>query len=46
MQLHAGSAVNQYSVADFKFAMWMFPIAAAAALIAILFTKETNCKRI
>ena len=45
MQLHAGSAVNQYGVADFKFAMWMFPIAAAAALIAILFTKETNCKR-
>jgi len=42
---HAGSAVKNYTVADFQFAMWMFPIAAIAALIAVLLTRETYCKR-
>jgi len=44
MQHHAG--VAQYTVADFQFAMWMFPIATVVALLAILFARETNCKRI
>lgn len=40
---HAHTA--EYTVADFKFAMWMFPIAAGAALLAVLMTRETYCKR-
>ncbi|MCL5272719.1 MAG: MFS transporter [Gammaproteobacteria bacterium] len=45
MSRHAGSTVTEYTVADFQFAMWMFPIAAIAALIAVLMTRETYCKR-
>ena len=45
MQHHAGVATQHYTVADFQYAMWIFPIAAIAALIAILFTRETNCVR-
>ena len=45
MQSHAGTVDQQYTVADFQFAMWMFPIAAIAALLAVLLTRETNCKR-
>ncbi|WP_165482733.1 MFS transporter [Legionella gresilensis] len=44
MQHHAGLASTQYSVADFQYAMWMFPLTAIAALIAVLLAKETNCK--
>lgn len=36
---------NHYSVADFQYALWMFPVAALAALIAVLLTRETHCKR-
>lgn len=43
---HAGVAVTTYTVADFQFAMWMFPITAVAALIAVLMTRETYCKRL
>ncbi|KTD74292.1 MFS transporter [Legionella tucsonensis] len=42
---HAETAVTTYSVADFQYAMWMFPITTALALIAVLLTRETNCKR-
>ncbi|PWY55201.1 MFS transporter [Legionella qingyii] len=42
---HAGAAVTTYSVADFQYAMWMFPITTVAALIAVLITRETYCKR-
>ena len=45
MQHHAGAASQQYTVADFQFAMWIFPIATIAALIAVLFTRETYCER-
>lgn len=45
MAQHAEVAVTTYSVADFQFAMWMFPITAIAALIAVLLTRETYCKR-
>ncbi len=45
MQHHAGTAAQQYTVSDFQFAMWIFPIATIAALIAVLFTKETYCER-
>ncbi len=37
--------VEHYAVADFQFALWIFPIAAFAALIAVLLTRETYCKR-
>lgn len=42
---HADSNATTYTMADFQFAMWMFPIAAIAALIAVLLTRETYCKR-
>lgn len=45
MAQHAQVAVAQYTMADFQYAMWMFPIAAIAALIAVLMTRETYCKR-
>lgn len=45
MAHHASSTVAQYTVADFQFAMRMFPIAAILALIAVLMTRETYCKR-
>lgn len=45
MAHNAGTAVTAYTVADFQFAMWMFPIATVAALIAVLLTRETYCKR-
>ena len=45
MQQHAGIATQNYTVADYQFAMWMFPIAAVAALLAIFLARETYCKR-
>lgn len=45
MQHHAGMNTQNYSVADFQYAMWMFPVAAIAALIAVLLSRETYCKR-
>jgi sugar phosphate permease len=45
MQHHAGLETQHYKVADFQFAMWLFPIAALIALLAIIFAKETHCER-
>jgi len=45
MQSHAGQAVVKYSIADFQYAMWIFPLSAIAALAAVLFCRETHCKR-
>lgn len=45
MSHHAGSVTTTYTVADFQFAMWMFPVTAVAALIAVLLIRETYCKR-
>lgn len=45
IQNHAGAHALQYTVADFQFAMWMFPIAVVVALFAILLTRETHCRR-
>ena len=45
MQHHAGAVTQQYTVTDFQYAMWMFPIAAFIALLSILFTRETYCER-
>ncbi len=45
MSYHSGIVVKHYSVSDYQFAMWMFPIAAGAALVAVLLTRETHCKR-
>jgi MFS family permease len=44
MQHHAGAVSNSYSVADFQFAMWMFPITVIVALMVMFLTRETNCK--
>lgn len=46
MAAHAGAASVHYKASDFQFAMWMFPIAVALALVAGLLSKETYCKRI
>ena len=45
MQHHAGMVNSGYTIADFQFAMWMFPIAVVVALLAIVLTRETNCER-
>lgn len=45
MHQHAGIATQHYGITDFQFAMWMFPIAAVIALVAILLTRETYCER-
>lgn len=45
MTYHA-NASTQYTVGDFQFALWMFPVAAIAALVAVLITRETYCKRL
>lgn len=45
MQHHAGAVNQHYTVTDFGFAMWMFPIATVIALFAVLFAKETYCER-
>lgn len=45
MQYHATNSTS-YTVADFQFALWMFPIATIAALLAVMMTKETYCKRV
>ncbi len=46
MRHHAEGLSQQYAVGDFQFAMWMFPIAAIVALLAILLTRETHCERL
>lgn len=45
MTCHA-QGLMQYTVADFQFALWMFPFATLAALIAVLLTRETYCRRV
>jgi MFS family permease len=45
MQHHAGLATQDYKIADFQYAMWIFPLTAIAALVAVLLTRETHCKR-
>ncbi len=46
MRQHAGDVSRLYAGGDFQFAMWMFPIAALVALLAILLTQETHCERL
>jgi predicted MFS family arabinose efflux permease len=38
--------VPWHSVADYRMALWIFPVCFAIGLIAVLFGKETYCKRI
>jgi MFS family permease len=45
MARHAKTAVITYTVADFQYAMWIFPITVVIALIAALLMRETYCKR-
>ncbi|CEK11840.1 MFS transporter [Legionella hackeliae] len=45
MQDHAGASTQNYAAADFQYAMWMFPLTAIVALLAVLLTRETYCKR-
>lgn len=44
MQYHAGSSLEHYNLADFQYAMWMFPLTATFALIVALLIQETHCK--
>lgn len=44
-QHHASSHLLSYSMSDFQYAMWMFPVATFVALLALMFTRETFCKR-
>lgn len=46
IQHHAGSGTQNYSTADFQFAMWMFPLAIILAFIASMLIRETYCNRI
>lgn len=46
IQNHAGVISQHYTTADFQFAMWMFPLTAIAALLAVFLTRETYCKRL
>ena len=41
MREHAGVDNLEYTISDFQFAMWMFPIATIVALLAIMLTRET-----
>lgn len=45
MQHHAGAVIADYSLADFQYAMWMFPLTLVVALIAVLCIRETHCSR-
>lgn len=45
MKHHAGLSSSQYSVADFQYAMWIFPLTAMIALVAGVLLRETCCKR-
>ncbi len=45
MTYHTGNAAGHYTLDDFQFAMWMFPIAAIASLVAVFLMRETYCKR-
>ena len=45
MQSHAGQTVQHFSAADYQFAMWIFPISAILALLAVLLCRETYCRR-
>lgn len=46
MRKHSGLEQLQYTIADFQFAMWMFPLAAIIALVSILLVRETYCERL
>jgi len=46
MQQHSGLSVQNYTTADYQYAMWIFPLAAFIGLIAVLFMRETYCKRL
>lgn len=46
MAQHMPAGALDYSKSDFQFAMWMFPVAATVALVAVCLLKETYCKRL
>lgn len=46
MQYHAGYVTHDYGVGDFQYAMWMFPLTAILALMAVFLIRETNCRRL
>lgn len=46
MQYHAGKTSHIYTVADFQFAMWLFPVTIFIAVMALVFTRETFCGRL
>lgn len=45
MQQHVGAGTQAYRLVDYQFAMGMFPVAAALALLAVCVMRETFCRR-
>jgi len=43
---HVGKVAEQYTIQDFQYALWIFPIAILIALLALGFTRETYCKNL
>ena len=46
MQKHAGAEILHYSIADFNYAMWMFPVTSILACLAALLSRETHCAQL
>lgn len=44
MQYHAGVLKYSYSLSDYQFAIWIFPIAALFSVISVVLLRETYCK--
>ena len=40
------SPTKEYLASNYQHAMWIFPIATGGALLAVLFMRETYCKRV
>ncbi len=44
LKYHAAVGAGTYALADFQFALLMFPIAVMIALLAVVLTRETYCE--
>lgn len=41
-----GSIIQHYSIADYQYAMRLFPLTVIAAIVAVIFTRETHCRQL
>lgn len=46
MRFHAQTMTLHYTLADYQFAMWLFPMTALVALLAVFAIRETYCRGI